>query len=82
MREGIECGGAAMQQLDTSAMLPDLVQPCLILSADLDRVVAADKAANLRALLPGASGVHLKNAGHAPYCEDVDGFNQAVDRFI
>lgn len=80
--EGIACGGMAMQQLDTSEMLSDLNQPCLIVTAELDRVVAAEKARELREALPHARHIQLAGVGHAPYCEDAEAFNGAVDAFV
>ncbi len=80
--DSIRCGGTAMQQLDTSGILPDLIQPCLILTAELDRVATADRTGNLRAALPHARHVLLAGVGHAPYAEDAEAFNRAVDEFI
>lgn len=80
--EAIRCGGTAMQQLDTSGMLSGLTWPCLIITAELDRVVAAEKADDLRRALPDARHVQLAGVGHAPYCEDAEAFNRAIDKFV
>ena len=80
--DSITSGGTAMQQLDTSDILPGLTQPCLILTADLDRVATAERTDNLRAALPHARHQRLNNVGHAPYAEDAEAFNHAVNGFI
>ena len=80
--DGIRCGGNAMQPLDTTALLPGLVQPCLILTAELDRVVAPERAERLRKGLSRARCVRLAGVGHAPYAEDAEAFNRAVDGFL
>ena len=80
--DSITSGGTAMQQLDTSDILPGLTQSCLILTADLDRVATVERTDNLRASLPNARHQHLRNVGHAPYAEDAEAFNQAVKGII
>jgi pimeloyl-ACP methyl ester carboxylesterase len=80
--EGIRCGGRAMQILDTTALLPRLAIPVMILSADRDIVVKPDALAALQADLPQAMIVRLTGVGHAPYCEDAAAFNAAIDRFL
>ena len=80
--DSITSGGTAMQQLDTSDILPGLTQPCLILTADLDRVATVERTDFLRAAVQHARHQHLKNVGHAPYAEDAEAFNHAVNTFI
>ena len=80
--EGIRCGGRAMQILDTTALLPRLAIPVMILSADRDIVVKPDALAALQVDLPQAMIVRLTGVGHAPYCEDAAAFNTSIDRFL
>ena len=80
--EGIKWGGAAIQYLDTTNYLPDIIAPILILSASEDIVVKPAALAALIADLPEAHHVVMQGVGHAPYCEDADKFNTLVERFI
>ena len=80
--DSITSGGTAMQQLDTSEFLPGLTRPCLILTAELDRVATVERTDNLRAALPHARHVEFAGVGHAPYAEDAEAFNQVVNAFV
>ena len=80
--EGIECGGRAMQELDTTGHLAGVGVPVLNLTAEDDTVVADSAAAALREALPRARHVRLAGVGHAPYCEDAAAFNEAVEGFL
>ena len=80
--EGIKWGGAAIQYLDTTNYLPDIIAPILILSASEDIVVKPAALAALIADLPEAHHVVMQGVGHAPYCEDADTFNDLIEQFI
>ena len=80
--EGIRWGGTAMQYLDTTDYLPDIIAPILILSASEDIVVKPAALAALIADLPEAHHVEMQGVGHAPYCEDADTFNGLIEHFI
>ena len=80
--EGIKWGGAAIQCLDTTNYLPDIIAPILILSASEDIVVKPAALAALIADLPEAHDVVMQGVGHAPYCEDADTFNELIEQFI
>ena len=80
--EGIKWGGTAMQYLDTTDYLPDIIAPMLILSASEDIVVKPAALAALIADLPEAHHVEMQGVGHAPYCEDADTFNGLIEHFI
>jgi len=71
-----------MQILYTTALLPRLAIPVMILSADRDIVVKPDALAALQVDLPQAMIVRLTGVGHAPYCEDAAAFNTSIDRFL
>lgn len=79
---GIQAGALAMQFLDTTPLLDDIRAPVAILTAENDIVVKPEAAAALTAGLPQAHRFHLAGVGHAPYCEDVTGFNRALEDFI
>lgn len=79
---GIKWGGAAMQYLDTSAYLNGLTMPVLIISAADDIVVKPEALDALLSSLPSAQHEKMADVGHAPYCENSDGFNQILERFI
>lgn len=80
--EGIRWGGAAIQYLDTTNYLPDIISPILILSASEDIVVKPAALSALIADLPEAHHVVMQGVGHAPYCEDADTFNNLIEQFI
>ena len=80
--DGIRCGGRAMQILDTTALLPKLTMPVMIVSAARDIVVKPEALAALQADLPQAMIVWLNEVGHAPYCEDAKAFNAALGSFF
>ena len=80
--EGIRWGGKAMQHLDTTPYLSSIECPTLILSAQDDIVVKTNALHALIADLPNAEHIEMMGVGHAPYCEDVNGFNDLIEQFI
>jgi pimeloyl-ACP methyl ester carboxylesterase len=80
--EGIRWGGVAMQHLDTTPYLSNIECPTLILSAQDDIVIKPDALQALISDLPNAERIEMAGVGHAPYCEDADGFNSLVEQFI
>ena len=80
--EGIRWGGEAMQHLDTTPYLSNIECPTLILSAQDDIVIKPDALQALISDLPNAERIEMAGVGHAPYCEDADGFNSLVEQFI
>ncbi len=80
--EGIKWGGAAIQYLDTSPYLSALTLPTLIVSGQNDVVVKPEALKSLFASLPTADHEEMSGVGHAPYCEDVEKFNQILEQFI
>jgi len=80
--EGIRWGGEAMQQLDTTPYLSSVDCPTLILSAQDDIVIKPNALRALIADLPDAEHIEMTGVGHAPYCEDANGFNDLIEQFI
>ena len=80
--EGIRWGGEAMQQLDTTPYLSNVECPTLILSAQDDIVIKPNALRALIADLPDAEHIEMTGVGHAPYCEDANGFNDLIEQFI
>ena len=80
--EGIRWGGDAMQHLDTTPYLSNIECPTLILSAQDDIVIKPDALQALISNLPNAEHIEMTGVGHAPYCEDAEGFNGFVEHFI
>jgi len=80
--EGIRWGGGAMQHLDTTPYLSTIECPTLIISAKDDIVVKPEALLALISDLPNAEHIEMTGVGHAPYCEDADGFNGLVEQFI
>lgn len=80
--EGIRWGGKAMQHLDTTPYLSSIECPTLILSAQDDIVIKPNALRALIADLPDAEHIEMTGVGHAPYCEDANGFNDLIEQFI
>ena len=66
----------------TVAALADFLAPTLILAGDLDLMVTPTCAAELCALLPGASVEVLPGCGHFPWVEYPEQFLKAVTAFL
>ena len=80
--EGIKCSSMAIQYLDTSKYLETINAPTLIITSEKDVVVKASAKEALERALPKASIKRLAGVGHAPYCEDPESFNKAIEHFI
>ena len=78
----IKSGGMAMQLLDTTKYLSNLKQKCLIIKASDDKVVSKEQSLSLEKEIPHAKIKELSNVGHAPYCEDIFAFNNALEEFL
>jgi pimeloyl-ACP methyl ester carboxylesterase len=79
---GLDAAIRMMGAADNRPLLAQLRLPILLIDADMDRVVGPERTAALAALLPKAHRVTLKGVGHAPYLEDPERFNAAVERFV
>ncbi|MFC3123693.1 alpha/beta fold hydrolase [Pseudoroseomonas globiformis] len=62
--------------------LSDIGTPTLWITGGEDIVFAAPVAPYLAALMPRARHVEIPNAGHSPYFEQAEAFNQALERFL
>ena len=68
--------------LDTTKYLSNLKQKCLIIKASDDKVVSKEQSLSLEKEIPHAKIKELSNVGHAPYCEDIFAFNNALEEFL
>ena len=80
--EGLEGAIRMEHSADNRPMLATLSIPILLIDADRDPVLPPERADALAAFLPTARRVTLAGSGHAPYLEDVAGFNRAVEEFL
>jgi pimeloyl-ACP methyl ester carboxylesterase len=80
--DALECGGIAMQTLDTTPMLPSIEVPVTVIVAEKDIVISKDATMALIEGLPACRTTELKGVGHAPYCEDPQAFNKVIEDLI
>ncbi len=78
----ILCGGEAMQILDTSELLHKIICPSLIISASQDIVCNEENANYLKQKIQNSIRFNIEDAGHAPYCEKPELFNDTVHQFL
>ena len=78
----ILCGGEAMQILDTTELLHKIICPSLIISASKDIVCNEENANYLNQKIQNSIRFNIENAGHAPYCEKPELFNETVHQFL
>ena len=81
-KDAITCGGASMQILDTTNLLPKIKAPCLILTGTKDVVVSKEKSLFLLNAIKNSKHHEIKDVGHAPYCENADEFNAKIKKFL
>ena len=78
----ILCGGEAMQILDTTELLEKIICPSLIISASEDIVCNEGNAVFLNQKIKNSIRFNIEDAGHAPYCEKPELFNETVHQFL
>ena len=78
----ILCGGEAMQILDTTELLEKIICPSLIISASEDIVCNEGNAVFLNQKIKNSIRFNIEDAGHAPYCEKPELFNDTVHQFL
>lgn len=79
---GLEDGVAILAISDNRAFLCGLEMPILVIEAERDRVISAERTAEMRAALPAHRHVVLPGVGHAPYLEDPDRFDSTLRAFV
>lgn len=81
--EGTMGALAAMRdRADSTAMLPTIQIPTLVLHGTADRVIPHAEAEAMAAAIPGARLVLIDGAGHLPTLERPEAFNAAVSAFL
>jgi pimeloyl-ACP methyl ester carboxylesterase len=66
---------------DTSARLPEIAAPTLVLHGDIDRTVAPYLGQAVAEGIPGARFEVLPEEGHRPFVEAAEQFNARIDAF-
>ncbi|MBI5105187.1 MAG: alpha/beta hydrolase [Solirubrobacterales bacterium] len=67
---------------DTSAELPHLDVPALVVHGGEDTIITPDAGRDLAGLLPGSRYVEMPGLGHQPFHEDPAGFDALVAAFL
>lgn len=73
---------AIRDRSDSSALLPQLKIPVLIMGAREDKAIPADKSTDMAERIPGAQLCMLSAAGHMVNIEQADAFNTALLEFL
>lgn len=80
--EGLEAAIKMINGLNNLEALGHYGGPTLIIDGDEDRVIAAVKREALHDAMPEASRIVVEGAGHAPYLEKPQAYNQALQAFF
>ncbi len=67
---------------DSTALLPEINVPVLILTGDKDQIIAPQKADNMASAIPTATLVSVENAGHLPMLEQPQATTMAIRNFL
>ncbi|MFN8066011.1 MAG: alpha/beta fold hydrolase [Vicinamibacterales bacterium] len=73
---------AMMRREDSTALLPAITVPTLVIVGDEDQLTPPALSASMRAALPRASLVVIPKAGHLPNLEQPEAFNAALLTFL
>lgn len=71
-----------MHRPDSTAMLPDISVPTLVITGAEDEMIPVDESRKMAAAIPGAQLVIVPGAGHLANLEQPDAFNDALSRFL
>ena len=80
--DGFRAACRMLNHADNETAARSLSMPVLALSGDLDTVVPAARVDELAAAVPNCLRLHLDGVGHAPYLEDVAGYNAVLRDFM
>lgn len=73
---------ALASRTDTSAMLPGIKAPVLIIRGEEDRLMTQQQAGMLREAIPGSDLQVIPEAGHLPNCESFEIFNAHLNNYL
>lgn len=73
---------AMAARTDTSAVLPKLNCPSLVIVGELDKLTPPDQAKKMADALPKSTLVTIKGAGHLSSLEEPVAFNVAISKFL
>jgi len=76
--DGLEAAARLLQEADNRDILKTLTMPVMVLQGELDPVIAKETSDKLAYMIPDASRVTIKGAGHAPYLEFPEPYNNAL----
>jgi 3-oxoadipate enol-lactonase len=66
---------------DNTESLSSLDLPTMVISGAVDPVVPKEKTDQIHSLVPGSQTAIIPNAGHAPYLEKNDNYNEVISKF-
>lgn len=72
----------AVSTFDSTAWLNKIKCPCLVLSGEDDILISADNGVYMAEQIPNAEFYCFKDAGHLPYIEQPEIFNELVMEFL
>ncbi len=76
--DGLASAAQMLQETDNRAYLTELKIPTTVLSGENDPVISSETSDIMADLIPGAKAVAITGAGHAPYLEHPEAYNNAV----
>ncbi len=80
--QGLANAARVLSETDNTATLSKTTLPTLVISGEVDPVVPASRTENLYRVIAHCDKVVIEGAGHAPYLEKPDAFNEALRGFI
>lgn len=79
---GLANAARVITETDNSKSLAALLLPTLVISGEVDPVVSRDKTDKLVDLVRNAKSATISDAGHAPYLEKPEEYNDAMKSFL
>jgi len=76
--DGFEASARMLQETDNRSLLQTLDAPVTVLSGELDPVITEETTEKFTGLIPNATRVVIRGAGHAPYLEYPTPYNMAL----
>lgn len=80
--QGLEAAIRVINYADNRSLLAGLDCPVLIIDAELDPVISPERTSALEAIMPQVERATIRGAGHAPYLENGEAYNQIICEFM
>lgn len=81
-QSGLANAARVINETDNAPLLPSMTRPTLVITGEVDPVVAPEKAEQLYSLIAHCEKAVIPGAGHAPYLEKPDIYNATLASFI